>query len=124
MLRDQGTLHAAGVIGRMGQAMETSDEPTRVKLVTVLAGREYLDDIKQVLLDNGANGYTIADVDGRGVHGTRKRSWCEPGNVRVETILAPTQAKALLVRLAHEYRGRGLVAFAQDAEAIPSEHFA
>ena len=103
--------------------MHANREPAKVKVVTILAARELLDSIEQALIAKGASGYTVAHVDGRGRHGSRFHGWLSMGNVRVEALLASDRAASLLQQLSREYRGRELVAFAQDVEAIPPEHF-
>lgn len=103
--------------------MDANREPAKVKVVTILAARELLDSIEQALIAKGASGYTVAHVDGRGRHGSRFHGWLSMGNVRVEALLASDRAASLLQQLSREYRGRELVAFAQDVEAIPPEHF-
>ncbi|MGA7122537.1 MAG: hypothetical protein WBY94_20720 [Polyangiaceae bacterium] len=104
--------------------MEANREPAKVKVVTILAARELLDGIEQALTAHGASGYTVGHVDGRGRHGARFHGWLSMGNVRVEALLRSEGAKSFLEQLLREYRGRELVAFSQDAEAIPPEHFA
>ncbi|MGO9838634.1 MAG: P-II family nitrogen regulator [Polyangiaceae bacterium] len=98
-------------------------ETAKVKLVTVIASSELLDRLTEALRALGAAGYTTASVNGRGLHGTRKRSLFDSGNVRLETIALPLVAEKILEHVAMHYPGFEIVAFAQDVEAVPRANF-
>jgi hypothetical protein len=104
--------------------MSVSIETAKVKLVTIVAGEELLDGLEEHLKAIGTSGHTVGRADGRGQHGPRTRGFLGLANVRVEVLLRPSDAQRLLERLAHAYRGRQVVAFSHDVEAIPKEHFA
>lgn len=94
-----------------------------LKLVTVVAPYEKQERVKQDLERLGARGYTVAQVNGRGQHGTRNRGFFEIGNVRVETLVTAAQADVLLEHFASGANLHDWVAFAQDVEAVPQKHF-
>ena len=104
-------------------AMSTPFETAKVKLVTIVAGAELLDGLEEHLQTLGTSGYTVTHGGGRGRSGFRERGWLLTGNVRVETLIRPGDARKLLEHLACAYAGRPLVAFSHDVDAIPAEHF-
>jgi nitrogen regulatory protein PII len=107
-----------------GSAMSASIETAKIKLVTIICGEELLDGIEEHLKTIGPSGYTVGRVDGRGQHGPRTRGFLDRANVRIEVLLRPSDAPRLLERLMQMYEGRQVVAFSQDVEAVPKEHFA
>jgi hypothetical protein len=106
-----------------GSGMSTPFETAKVKLVTIVAGAELLDGLEEHLQSLGTSGYTVIHGGGRGRSGSRERGWLLTGNVRVETLVRPADARKLMEHLAREYAGRPLVAFSHDVDAIPREHF-
>jgi hypothetical protein len=98
-------------------------ETAKVRLVTIIAGEELLDGLERQLKAMGVPGYTVGRADGRGMHGPRRSSFVALANVRIEVLLPPAEALRLLERIAQEYAGRQVIAFAHDVEAIPKEHF-
>jgi nitrogen regulatory protein PII len=96
----------------------------RMKLITIIATSELLDRCERNLRRLGASGYTVSKVDGRGRHGPRTRGMFDVGNVRIETLVPPEIAQAILAHLAKEAETTELIAFAQDVEAVPGKHFA
>ena len=98
-------------------------ETAKVKLVTIITPEELLDGVEDRLKAGGASGFTVGRADGWGQHGARQRSFVAYANVRVEALLRPADAMRLLELLQRDYAGRQLMAFVQDVEAIPREHF-
>lgn len=98
-------------------------DKARVKLVTIIASAELEDRLEKDLHELGASGYTICRVNGCGKHGVQKRGIFEIGNVRVEAVVSETVAEALLDRVARAAKWGAIVAFAQDVDAVPREHF-
>jgi nitrogen regulatory protein PII len=98
-------------------------ETAKVRLVTIIAGAELEDRLSQDLRQAGAPGQTLSRVEGRGHHGPRTVSFLDRGNVRIETLVAPTVAEKILERIVGQYAGLEIVAFVQDVEAIPRESF-
>jgi nitrogen regulatory protein P-II 2 len=98
-------------------------DKARVKLVTVIASYEMQERVEQDLERLGARGYTVTLANGRGEHGVRNRGFFEIGNVRVEALVSPAVADAVLEHFAKEAPLRQWLAFAQDVEAVPMRHF-
>jgi hypothetical protein len=98
-------------------------EIANVKLVTIIApitlGDTILNDLQQV----GVTGYTTTTVDGWGKHGARQFGLNDEPNIRVDTLVSPELAHAILERMNARSIEDGLVAFALDAEAVPRRHF-
>jgi hypothetical protein len=103
--------------------MSTPFETARIKLVTIVAGAELVDGLEEHLQSLGTSGYTITHGGGRGRSGSREHGWLLTGNVRIETLVCPGDARTLMEHLAREYAGRPVIAFSHDVDAIPREHF-
>jgi nitrogen regulatory protein PII len=99
-------------------------DTAHVKLITIIASSELQERLEKDLRRLGASGYTVSQVDGRGQHGPRTRGMFDIGNVRIETIVAPAIAEAILTHLARQAEVFEVVAFAQDVDAVPRNHFA
>jgi len=101
----------------------TSDvETAKVKLVSVIGSFHLADGIVSQLRALGVSGYTRSSADGWGAHGTRESGFIDSANARIDTLVQPALARTILRTMAVHYAGR-VVAFAVDAEAVPSDHF-
>jgi hypothetical protein len=99
-------------------------ETAKIKLVTVIASSELQERLIADLRRLGASGYTISTTaSGGGLHGPRKRGILELGNVRIETLVPAEVAAAVLEQVIHGYDDLPLIAYMQDVEAVPREHF-
>jgi hypothetical protein len=98
-------------------------ETAKVRVVTIFAAEELLDGLTAHLRASGASGYTFNRADGQGLHGPSRSGLLAVGNVRIEILLPPAAARALLEQLARVYRGRELIAFSYEVDAIPRGHF-
>jgi nitrogen regulatory protein PII len=99
-------------------------DTAHAKLITIIASSELQERLEKDVRQLGATGYTVSNVTGRGQHGPRTRGMFDIGNVRIETIVAPAVAEAILAHLAKQAETFELLAFAQDVQAIPRKHFA
>ena len=97
-------------------------ETAKVKLVSVIGSFHLGDGIVSQLRSLGVNGYTRSKADGWGAHGTREAGLVDSANVRIDTLVEPGLARTILATIAVNYAGR-VVAFAVDAEAVPSSRF-
>jgi nitrogen regulatory protein PII len=95
-----------------------------VKLVTIVAPYELRDRLESDLQGLGATGYTVSRADGRGAHGARTGGVFKLGNVRMEAIVSPAVAEAILEHLERQAEDLEVVGFAQDIEAVPAKQFA
>jgi nitrogen regulatory protein PII len=99
-------------------------DTAKVKLVTIIVAWELVDRLTFALGALGVTGYTTGRVAGRGVHGVRKRSVFDAGNVRLETLVSPATAEKILEHVTTEYADSEIVAFVHDVEAVPRSRFA
>ncbi len=95
----------------------------RMKLVTIVASSEMRDRLEAQVVRLGAKGFTTLGTDGRGAHGKHRRGMFDSGNVRIEAIVAPGVADAMLDYVAG-LADQEVVAFAHDVDAVPAAHFA
>ena len=96
---------------------------SKMKLVTVIASFELQERVIESLRKAGAKGYTLERADGRGRTGGRKHGVFEPGNARIESIMAPAVATKFLERISADAEEFGFIAFAYDVEAVPASRF-
>jgi nitrogen regulatory protein PII len=99
-------------------------DTVRAKLITIIASAELQDQLEENLRSLGASGYNSIRIDGHGQTRPRIRGLFEMGNVRIETIVRPVAAEAILAHFAQQARGTDLIAFSQDIDAVPSSRFA
>ena len=102
--------------------MTDSIETTKVKLVSVIGSFHLGDRIASQLRALGVSGYTRSKADGWGAHGSRRAGFLDGANVRIDTLVDAGLAQTILLTLAVDFAGQ-VVAFAVDAEAVPSSHF-
>jgi hypothetical protein len=95
----------------------------RAKLVTIVAAEEMQDRLEGELARLGVRAYTLFRTDGHGTHGRRRRGAFEVGNIRVEAVVPPPVAEAVLDYVAGEAASSALIAFAHDVDAVPAAHF-
>ena len=103
--------------------MTENFEKAKVKLVTIVASFNVGDRICAELRELGVSGYTRSKVDGWGAHGARKAGFIDGANVRLETLVGAELADKVLRMIAARSADEAVVAFAVDAEAVPSNHF-
>jgi len=97
-------------------------ETAKVKLVSVIGSFHLADGIVNRLRALGVSGYTRSKADGWGAHGTRTSGLIDGANVRIDTLVGAELAQTILRAIAVDYTSQ-VVAFAVDAEAVPSSHF-
>lgn len=103
--------------------MADSVETASVKLVTIMAPVTLGDEIANELREMGVTGYTTSQANGWGKHGTRAFGLNDEPNIRIDTLVSAELARAILARIDVRAAEHGMVAFAQDAEAVPRRHF-
>jgi nitrogen regulatory protein PII len=94
----------------------------RARLITIIAAAEFQDRLGQLLIDLGVSGYTTSMCDGRGKSGQRLRSFFEISNLRLETIVPPEKAEAILAQLGQVAETLDILVFSQDVDALPRKH--
>ncbi len=98
-------------------------QTVKVMLVTIIAASELQDRLLDDVRSAGARGYTFAQVGGGGLHGARRRGIWEVGNVRIELLVSREVAMRVLADVDKNYQGQSVIAFQQEVEAAPYEHF-
>lgn len=72
----------------------------------------------------GVRGYTITDARGRGGRGTRKSSWSQEGNIRLEIVCEPSLAERVAGRLRERYYDHyAMILFMQDVSVLRPDKF-
>ncbi|HKO52673.1 MAG TPA: hypothetical protein VJV79_33430 [Polyangiaceae bacterium] len=97
-------------------------EIAKVKLVSVVGSFHLGDRIADHLRTLGVSGYTRSKADGWGAHGSRRSGFLDGANVRIDTLVSAELAHRILRSMPIDFAGQ-VVAFAVDAEAVPSSHF-
>jgi nitrogen regulatory protein P-II 2 len=102
------------------------EDPVRttvLKLVTIVAEAILEDQLLGDLRRLGSTGHSIGQVRGEGSRGVRASEW-EGSNVRIETIVAPTVADAILDHVAATYfEHYAVVAYIQDVEVARGDKY-
>ena len=98
-------------------------ETAKVTLVTVVAAFEIEERLVRDLRALGVRGYTLGKVEGRGLHGHRMAGLADASNMRLEMLVTPALAQRILERIESKYAEQPIIAYVQDVQAIPEEHF-
>lgn len=94
-----------------------------MRLVTIIAEALLEDRLAHDLASLGAKGWTVSAARGAGASGNRASDW-EGGNVRIETIVTPEVADAILAHLADAYFPLyGVIAYASDIEVVRADKY-
>ena len=94
-----------------------------MKRVTVVTEALVADNILADILKLGASGYTTTEAEGRGSRGMRASEW-EGKNIKIETLVRPAVAEAILERLANHYFAHfAVVVYAHDVEVVRGEKY-
>ncbi len=96
---------------------------SKVKLVTIIIGSEYRNELTDVLPTLGVKGFTFVEVKGRGAHDPRL-SFFDGTNLQIEVLANAEVADRVLAYLETNYLPRvALVAHVADVVAMPAGHF-
>lgn len=95
-----------------------------VKLVTIICEALAREQLKRLLHEAGAHGYTLFTVEGDGHQGRRTADIQEFANIQVEVIVQPAVAAQLLGRLEQEFFPKfAMVAYETDIRVLRREKF-
>ncbi len=95
-----------------------------VKLVTIIAESVLADRLTRAILADGATGYTLSAATGAGSRDMRA-STLDGENIRIETLVSPAVADALLERLARDWFPHyAVIAWVSDAAVVRGEKYA
>lgn len=94
-----------------------------VRLVTIVAEAVLASSIFALLKEQGVSGYTLTEVRGEGSRG--RRTGEIPGeNVRIETLVSPATADALLAEIARRwFADYAIVAWATNVSVVRGAKF-
>lgn len=95
-----------------------------MKLVTIIAEALVRERIEKLLVDAGAHGFTVFNVEGQGAGGRRTGDIGEYANVQIEAVVPPDVAERLLARLEKDYFQRyGLIVYESDVRVVRPKKF-
>jgi nitrogen regulatory protein P-II 2 len=94
-----------------------------IKMITIVA----LDSLQNRLIADlkycGIKGYTIAEVDGEGLHAQHFTDW-EGRNIRIETLVSEEKVLPVMEMLSQNYFEKyGVIAFVTTVEVLRKERF-
>lgn len=102
----------------------TLREPTRRKLVTIVAESALEGPITQEIKRLGARGCTIVEARGEGSRGVRQGNWEQNANVEIQVVCSEETARAIMSSLYDQfYDDYAMVAWAADVEILRGEKF-
>lgn len=98
-------------------------QTTPLKRVTIIAEAILEDRLRRAVKTLGAKGYTITEARGEGSRGVRASEW-EGRNIRLETLVSPQVADALLTHLAEHYFAHyAVVATVETVEVVRGDKY-
>lgn len=100
--------------------METNNE---MKLLTLIFDEALKHTLENEIVELGAKGYTITEVEGRGQSGERFDHWTGT-NIKIETIVPKEVMFSILNHVRAKYLDRyPLIAYSYDVSVIRTQHF-
>ncbi len=98
-------------------------QTTVLKIVTIVAERLLEERLLRALESLGAKGFTVTEAKGRGSRGVRSSEWAGP-DVRIETLVGPDVADAILAHVAETYfEHYAVIVWVQDAQVVRGEKY-
>lgn len=99
-------------------------EPSKRKLVTIVAESALEGPIVKEIKRVGAKGYTIVEARGEGSRGVRQGNWEQNSNVQFQVVCSEETARAIMNGLYEQfYEDYAMVAWATDVEILRGEKF-
>lgn len=96
---------------------------TTLKLVTIITERILEDRLLRTLDKLGAKGYTLTQATGKGSRGVRASEWEGP-DTRIETLVSPEVADAVVANIADNYfKHYAVIVYVQDAEVVRGDKY-
>ena len=94
-----------------------------LKLVTIVTERILEDRLTRTLDELGAKGYTLTQATGKGSRGVRASEWEGP-DTRIETLVSPEVADALVDHIAERYfEHYAVIVYVQDAAVVRGDKY-
>jgi len=98
-------------------------DAAHVKLLTIVVGSEYKNELSDTLKTLGVPGFTIGEVRGQGSHEPRISFW-DGTNIKIEILANAGVTERVLDYLNKNYLPRvALIAYVMDVAAIPAGQF-
>jgi len=95
-----------------------------MKLVTIICEALLEERVVEILRQCGTHGHTAYSVRGSGSQGDRTADIVETGNVKLEVIVKPAVAEAVLERLHREFfKDYAMVAYETEVHVMRPEKF-
>jgi nitrogen regulatory protein PII len=95
-----------------------------MKLVTIICESVLEERVVELLRECGAHGHTAFDVRGSGNQGDRIADMLESGNVKINAIVKPAVAEALLQKLHDDlFKAYAMIAYETDVRVLRPEKF-
>ncbi len=99
-------------------------DPTKRKLVTIVAESALEGPIAKEIKRLGARGYTIVEARGEGSRGVRQGTWEQNSNVEFQVVCSEDSARAIMSSLYDQfYEDYAMVAWAADVEILRGDKF-
>ncbi|MDX1622872.1 MAG: transcriptional regulator [Gemmatimonadota bacterium] len=96
---------------------------TTLKLVTIVSERILEDRLLRELGELGAKGYTLTQATGKGSRGVRASEWEGP-DIRIETLVSPAVADAIVEHIADRYfEHYAVIVYLQEADVVRGEKY-
>ena len=94
-----------------------------IKMITIVALDSLQNRIISDLKNCGIKGYTIAEVEGEGLHAKHFTDW-EGRNIRIETLASDEKVLQIMEMLSQNYFEKyGVIAFVTTVEVLRKERF-
>jgi len=94
-----------------------------IKMITIVALDSLQNRLVADLKNCGIKGYTIAEVDGEGLHAQHFTDW-EGRNIRIETLVSEERVFRIMEMLNQNYFEKyGVIAFVTTVEVLRKERF-
>ena len=95
-----------------------------MKLITIVCEAYARDAVTKLLLEVGAQGWTLFPVEGHGSQGHRAADIPESANIQVEVVIKTEAAHILLERLDSEcFERYAMIAFQSDVHVLRAQKF-
>ncbi|MDB4353806.1 hypothetical protein N9Z02_00725 [Akkermansiaceae bacterium] len=95
----------------------------KLSLVTIVTEGILKEQFTELLLENGASGFTITRAEGQGSKGVRARDFEGP-NLRFEAIVSPAAADQILDTVEKKYfENYSVIAWVSNVEVLRGDKF-
>lgn len=94
------------------------------KLITIVTEAVLEVELREMLEDLGASGYTVTNARGSGSRGVRGADWVTSGNIRVEVVCGSDVAEAIASHIRDRYYDDyAMILYETDVRVMRREKF-